>query len=75
MEWISVSDRLPENECVCIGYQNEQLIGYVSSDRIGDMVCGTGFLCTSDSETLTHVTHWMPLPEPPKADIKPILLE
>jgi len=68
MEWISVKEQLPKGECIAIGYQNEMIIGYISGDVnlafTGRM--GTGFICTNDHETLTHVTHWMPLPEPPK---------
>jgi hypothetical protein len=57
MQWISVKERLPEKECIAIGYQNEILIGYVSSIN--------GYICETDHETLTHVTHWMEKPKPP----------
>ena len=57
--WISVEERLPEGECIAIGWQDEMLIGYVYRS-------GTGYACESDGEYLMDVTHWMPLPEPPK---------
>ena len=66
MEWIDVKEKQPDGECLAIGYQNEMLIGYISTDRIGNQTFGTGFLCSNDHENLTHVTHWTPLPEPPK---------
>lgn len=59
MEWISVKDQLPEGECIAIGYQNEVMIGYIN-ETVG------WIQCENDHEVLTHVTHWMPLPEPPK---------
>lgn len=60
MEWISVKDELPKKECIAIGYQNEMIIGWIGNNGI------YGFVCESDGEQLTDVTHWMPLPEPPK---------
>jgi len=59
MEWISVKDRLPKDEVIAIGYQNETIIGYVSGDD------ENGFSCENDGCVLDNVTHWMPLPEPP----------
>lgn len=59
--WVDCKTRLPENECIAIGYQDEILIGYISDD---DELSGR-FICTNDHETLTHVTHWRELPAPP----------
>ena len=59
MEWISVKDRLPEKECLAIGYQGLMLIGWLSNNGVD------GFVCESDGEVLTEVTHWQSLPEPP----------
>lgn len=67
MEWISVKDRLPEEDvnvwCYCSG---DQVEGYLCSvdkvwkpelDCIGYMV---------NDVMVIDVTFWMPLPEPPK---------
>ena len=58
-EWISVDDRLPENLSyiiVCDKYGN-----------VGEAYCyGEGWFEWIDSEERVFVTHWMPLPEPPK---------
>ena len=60
-KWISVEERLPEDECLALGWQNEMLIGLVYRS-------GAGYACESDGEYLMDVTHWMPLPEPPKEE-------
>ena len=62
MKWIPVTERLPDGECIAIGFQNEMLIGWVAEDMGSD----TGYLAESEGEILRNVTHWMPLPEPPK---------
>jgi hypothetical protein len=62
MEWIKVSDKLPEfsrtvllywNEVICIGSCEEYGDGYQFTDGHID-------------DTYDYVTHWMPLPEPPQ---------
>jgi len=72
MKWISVNDRLPEDDTNVMGY------GYWDSeiDRLDDFR-STGYV-NYDGGTweiiggayytawLNGVTHWMPLPEPPK---------
>ncbi len=61
-EWISVKDRLPEKEGTYLTYtENEQI-------HI-DCFCiypnhGTKFFVGGNGK----VTHWMPLPEPPKGE-------
>lgn len=57
-EWISVKDRLPkDDEIVTICTEK----GFVYA---GELIGDTWFL---DNDSLTaNVTHWMPLPEPPK---------
>ena len=69
-EWISVKDRLPEGECLAVcmligrpAYK-EMLVGYVGEDAM----CESGYICESDGEMLPDVTHWMPLPQPPKGE-------
>lgn len=61
-QWIPVTDLLPDEECLAIGFHNEMLIGWIAED-IGSC---TGYLAESEGEILRNVTHWMPLPEPPK---------
>jgi hypothetical protein len=68
-EWISVKDRLPEGECLAVSMQKghsykEMLVGYVYADAYSD----TLYTAESDGEVLRNVTHWMPLPEPPKGE-------
>ena len=60
--WVPVTEILPDGECIAIGYQNEMLIGWVYEDKNSE----TGYAAESESEILREVTHWMPLPEPPK---------
>jgi len=60
-KWISVEERLPEPEKdVLVLYRGKyRCIGYYSED------CGLWII--NDAPTYDEtVTHWMPLPEPPK---------
>ena len=59
-EWISVKDRLPEKDEIVIICTNENFI------YAGELIGDTWFL-DNDSWTAT-VTHWMPLPQPPKGE-------
>jgi hypothetical protein len=68
-EWISVEDRLPDTECLAVSMltgpaYKEMLVGYVAEASNWD----TGYECESDGEILPNVTHWMPLPQPPKGE-------
>lgn len=64
-EWISVDDRLPEEKVTCIVHYKH---AYCDNDdywAIG--------ICFYDGEKFRigyayKVTHWMPLPEPPKGE-------
>ena len=64
-EWISVKDRLPEEKVNCIvRYQ------HTYCDNDGYWAIG---MCFYDGEKFQpglayKVTHWMPLPEPPKGE-------
>ena len=61
--WISVKDRLPEecNQYLVCHERNMYLAWYSVSGRwyIEEAICEPGY-----------ITHWMPLPEPPKEDGK-----
>ena len=65
-EWISVDDRLPEEKANCIVYYQHS---YCDND--GYWAIG---MCFYDGEKFQHnpaykLTHWMPLPQPPKGEI------
>jgi len=56
-EWISVKDRLPEEDILVLVF-----IPYwrkISTDRLGKDGCWRGAFGEA-------ITHWMPLPEPPQ---------
>jgi hypothetical protein len=62
MEWISVKDRLPENE--------ENVIAYSTASNIENCRVEIAFFneiwCGAPTYFLEHITHWQPLPSPPK---------
>lgn len=55
-KWIPVTERLPE--------QGQEVIAY-SGNILSPSVFAYKFW-RKDYDTWVHVTHWMPLPEPPK---------
>ena len=64
--WISVKDRLPETSgyylvCTYTAFYRTQCISKVFFD---------GKLWGSIRKRYANITHWMPLPEPPKEDEK-----
>ena len=65
-EWISVKDRLPEagGYVVCIAKRNP-------FSRFMPMVARiekNGWVNPITEQYISEVTHWMPLPEPPKGE-------
>ncbi len=69
-EWISVEERLPEDEKPVVARY-----GFVSSHTTGQYFVGTLPYFAFDPvphwqhESMgLHVTHWMPLPEPPEVE-------
>jgi len=63
MDWISIKDKKPENRIEVLGYYknpvNEKHMiytVYVSDDKFMDDLW----------DVTDHLTHWMPLPKPPK---------
>lgn len=66
MEWISVKDRLPEHDDYCLVCLGRHIV------RIGVYKYGHWHYCVGIYMTEPelrpgmYVTHWMPLPEPPK---------
>lgn len=63
-EWISVKDRLPENGKIVLAYSKEK--GVTFTHRLWFHQTDRPFVI--EYEGMVKVTHWMPLPEPPKED-------
>ena len=59
-EWVSVDDRLPDDDEVVIICTDKNFV------YAGELIGDTWFL-DNDSWTAT-VTHWMPIPQPPKGE-------
>lgn len=59
-EWVSVDDRLPEDDEVVIIFTDKNFV------YAGELIGDTWFL-DNDNWTET-VTHWMPMPDPPKGE-------
>lgn len=61
-KWIPVSERLPEQYETVIGWDGL----FMGEVEHGDY----GFVWLDDDgcNSLANITHWMPLPEPPKED-------
>jgi len=58
-EWISVEDRLPENDNRVLVYMHENRMSYTKIDT--DRIVSGKWVRWGDT-----VTHWMPLPDAPK---------
>lgn len=68
-EWISVEDRLPEyDEEVLIFDGRISAAIYTPRDNECDGFMGEGLDSYGNAYFYDDVTHWMPLPEPPKED-------
>lgn len=66
-DWISVNDRLPEKDVNVLCYTHGDIVeGYLcSNDNVfkPEIDC-IGYM--QNDVMVIDVTHWMPLPEPPK---------
>jgi len=62
MEWISVKDRLPENQLVTIAV----LLDTGNIELAFISILGEYFKSTINGKEITNVTHWCSLPEKPK---------
>jgi hypothetical protein len=74
MEWIDVKDKMPPNATDCFTvsiWEGEQ---YYNEAVYKDGRFEEPYYGQDMSGYHDDVTHWM-IPEPPKEDIKPILLE
>jgi hypothetical protein len=68
-EWISVDDRLPEERVMVLGYVVTDYGDCYPSDCIYVMELIHGLFYPFNCSAIkgySKVTHWMPLPEPPK---------
>ena len=63
-EWISVEERLPEAEGWYLTFNEASPSGFSNVDK---WMPGRWIIAESN---MVHVTHWMPLPEPPN-DLEP----
>ncbi len=67
-EWIPVTERLPESMheyVLCCGEKGGQFVGWVFKD-IMENGKARAFQHGGKGR---YITHWMPLPEPPKEEI------
>lgn len=64
MTWISVKDRLPEEDLYVIVFKNDDspmvTFGFLCKDSYGN------HFLDKTQKLIRNVSHWMPLPEPPK---------
>ncbi len=63
MEWISVEDRLPNNEQRILVSDGDFIVIDEFIEEEDD------FYLESGLELVDEVSHWMPLPEPPKGEV------
>ena len=61
-QWISVEERLPHylDHVLCVNKYGIQMVGHLTDYK------ENGFRCESGMDSCDYITHWMPLPEPPK---------
>lgn len=64
MEWISVNDRLPDNDTdVLLLFPRNMAVGYYHYDEWSVASGDDMYTCVREHEE--RPTHWMPLPAPP----------
>ena len=64
-EWISVNDRLPEDESDVLAYSRNGEEGGIYPANYAKVVW---FDCIFASSANDTTTHWIPIPEPPKGE-------
>ncbi|WP_294785703.1 DUF551 domain-containing protein [uncultured Eubacterium sp.] len=64
-QWISVDDRVPESSGTYIVCCKEQELKHVTFAKFYKKL---GYWELKGARTFWKVTHWMPLPEPPKEE-------
>ena len=71
-KWISVEERLPDNDRMVIGFtpcDGFMFVGYYHEEKMVGYEWKKWKIITamrSTKDMLKKVTHWMPLPKPPK---------
>lgn len=66
-EWVSVEERLPENGQIVLFHQKDGFI-YCAEYFAGNALMSPGWFIDNDSWDAKEVTHWMPIPAPPKKE-------
>jgi hypothetical protein len=66
--WISVKDRLPEEDVTVLAFINYSIDDAKLLRVVSGAYRGRLWLCGQDIYSERFITHWMPLPEPPKED-------
>ena len=64
-EWISVNDRLPEDDSDVLAYSRN---GEECRIYPANYAKGVWFDCIFNTPATDTTTHWMPLPQPPKGE-------
>ena len=64
-EWISVDDRLPEDDSDVLAYSRN---GEECRIYPANYAKGVWFDCIFTTPATDTTTHWMPLPQPPKGE-------
>jgi hypothetical protein len=67
-KWIPVTERLPEDNERVLVYHDDGMIRFgINKGGFADVV-STHYLQNNHRTWFSRVTHWMPLPEPPKGE-------
>ena len=64
-EWVSVEERLPNDKQIVLFHQKDGFI-YCAEYFEGNKILSSAWFIDNDSWEAEEVTHWMPLPAPPK---------
>ena len=71
-QWISVDERLPENDVMVIGYTHcdgFMFVGYYHEEKKYDWKVWRIITAMRSTKVMKKkVTHWLPLPHPPKGE-------
>lgn len=71
-EWISAKDRLPEKEADVLALCRDRkcFVGYICESSWNGKINWVIWTAMKSTRIVSRkVTHWMPLPVPPKEDI------
>ena len=63
-DWISVNDELPRTDGSVMGWFASEALP--SGDHCFCVYFKLNGFCDEDGDINEYITHWMPLPEPPK---------